>query len=107
MCATKYYQEQNIVHRDLKLLNILVTGNDSGVAEDLRIKIIDFGNAFMHSDKKVDLSTNCGTVDFMAPEIIEGTKYDKSCDMWSIGVIAYFLLCGMPPFFAKDDRAIA
>ena len=74
----------------------------------MRVKIIDFGNAFLKKgNKKIDLSTNCGTVDFMAPEIIEGIAYDKSCDIWSIGVVAYFLLSGIPPFFAKDDRAIA
>jgi calcium-dependent protein kinase len=57
-------------------------------------------------NKKIDLSTYCGTIDFMAPEVFEGTGYDEKCDVWSIGVIAYFMLSGQPPFFGKDDFQI-
>lgn len=39
----------------------------------------------------------------MAPEVVEGKKYDLSCDLWSLGVIAFFILGGKPPFFGKDE----
>lgn len=55
---------------------------------------------------QVSLSTQCGTVDFTAPEILEGKDYDKKCDIWSAGVIAFFLLAGVPPFLGKDDKEI-
>jgi len=74
----------------------------------LRVKVIDFGTAFLkQGEGKIDLSTGCGTIDFMAPEILEGKSYDAKCDMWSIGVIAFFLICGLPPFLGVDDKAIA
>lgn len=110
-CATKYFHEKGIVHRDLKLLNILLTGTKHehcDEKEDLRVKVIDFGTAFLkQGEGKIDLSTGCGTIDFMAPEILEGKPYDAKCDMWSIGVIAFFLICGLPPFLGVDDKAIA
>jgi serine/threonine protein kinase len=56
--------------------------------------------------KKIEMTTSCGTIDFMAPEVVEGGSYDSSCDIWSIGVIAYFMLSGSPPFFGVDDTEI-
>jgi serine/threonine protein kinase len=56
--------------------------------------------------KKIEMKTYCGTIDFMAPEVIEGESYDSSCDIWSIGVIAYFMLSGTPPFLGVDDKEI-
>jgi len=94
-----------IVHRDLKLDNVIVTGLDSDKDEDINVKLIDFGLA-KHSQSiegKVNLNTYCGTLNFMAPEVIEGKEYDLSCDLWSLGVIAFFILSGKPPFFGQDD----
>jgi len=83
----------------------MVIGHDTGDLADLRVKLIDFGMAkIVHPKKKIDLSTYCGTIDFIAPEVFdENTNYDEKCDIWSIGVIAYFLLSGKPPFLGKDD----
>lgn len=53
--------------------------------------------------KKINLKTYCGTIDFIAPEILEGLNYDNSCDWWSVGVIAYILISGTLPFIGKDD----
>ena len=94
-----------IVHRDLKLDNVIVTGLDTDKEEDINVKLIDFGLA-KHSQSnegKVNLNTYCGTLNFMAPEVIEGKEYDLSCDLWSLGVIAFFILSGKPPFFGQDD----
>lgn len=103
--AIKYFHAKGIVHRDLKLDNILVQGIGSN---DLRIKMIDFGMSKItgKGNKKINLSTYCGTIDFIAPEIFEGKGYDKTCDIWSLGVIAYFILAGMGPFKGKDDVQI-
>jgi len=102
MHAIKYFHSKGIVHRDLKLDNIMLQGLHTN---DLRVKLIDFGMSKLtgQGNKKINLSTYCGTIDFIAPEIFEGTGYDKMCDIWSIGVIAYFMLSGMPPFEGKDD----
>jgi len=56
--------------------------------------------------KKIEMRTSCGTIDFMAPEVIEGESYDSSCDIWSIGVIAYFMLSGTLPFVGDDEKEI-
>ena len=79
-------------------------GYDTGDLADLRIKLIDFGmSKLINPIKKIDLSTYCGTIDFIAPEVFEGTGYDEKCDIWSIGVIAFFMVSGLPPFLGKDD----
>ena len=89
------------MHRDLKPDNIMIVGYDSGDLSDLRVKLIDFGMAKLVSPKrKIDLNTYCGTIDFIAPEVLdEKMNYDEKCDIWSIGVIAFFLLSGRPPFY--------
>lgn len=49
------------------------------------------------------MSTYCGTIDFISPEVLEGKIYDKSTDMWSLGVIAFFMLSGKPPFLGRTE----
>ncbi len=96
--AIGYCHERNIAHRDLKPENILLLSD----ADDAALKIADFGFA-----KPVDdggLKTACGTPGYVAPEILAGTSYGVAVDMWSIGVIAYILLCGYPPFY-NDNQA--
>lgn len=56
-----------------------------------------------------DLASPVGSAEFMAPEVVdafvgEALKYDKRCDMWSLGVIIYIMLCGYPPFYGECEK---
>lgn len=69
------------------------------------IKIIDFGLS-RHDDMKMGImNTKVGTPYYVAPEVLN-REYTKSCDIWSIGVITYILLCGYPPFYGDTDNQI-
>jgi calcium/calmodulin-dependent protein kinase I len=63
--------------------------------------ISDFGLSKME-DSGV-MATACGTPGYVAPEVLAQKPYGKSVDVWSIGVIAYILLCGYPPFYDEND----
>lgn len=89
------------VHRDLKPENFLFSTKD----EDAVIKIIDFGLS-RHDDTATKImNTKVGTPYYVAPEVLN-REYTKSCDIWSIGVITYILLCGYPPFYGDTDNQI-
>lgn len=88
------------VHRDLKPENFLF----STKKEDAVIKIIDFGLSRHDTATKI-MNTKVGTPYYVAPEVLN-REYTKSCDIWSIGVITYILLCGYPPFYGDTDNQI-
>lgn len=92
------HDEKNICHRDLKVENFLLL-NDS---DDAPVKIIDFGLSRFNDDNV--MNSRVGTVYYVAPEVITSDDYSNKCDIWSIGVIAYVLLCGFPPFHAENER---
>ena len=89
-----YCHKNGIVHRDLKPENILFDSKKSTA----NLKIIDFGASAKLLEGGEKLTKKIGTPFYVAPEVLAG-KYDEKCDMWSIGVILYILLCGYPPFF--------
>jgi calcium-dependent protein kinase len=93
--------EKKIVHRDLKLENILLKTKSKGA---LDVKIIDFGFSTKH-DAEIDepLKAEVGTIYYVAPEVLNRC-YTKSCDIWSIGVTTYGLLSAEFPFIGHDDR---
>lgn len=98
--AVDYLHGMGIVHRDLKPENLLYYSP----AEDSKIMISDFGLSKMADDSDVTaLSTACGTPGYVAPEVLRRKPYGKAVDCWSIGVIAYILLCGYPPFYHEND----
>ncbi|KAI1889829.1 hypothetical protein AGOR_G00166960 [Albula goreensis] len=103
--ATVYLHKKDIVHRDLKLENILVKSCHSGEKNELlHIKITDFGLSVQKGGVGCKMmQTTCGTPIYMAPEVIDGHDYSQQCDVWSIGVIMYTLLCGEPPFLSKSE----
>ena len=70
----------------------------------MEIKIIDFGLA-KYQQPETTLSTKVGTPYYVSPEVLDG-KYDLRCDLWTIGVIAYTLLVGYPPFLATTHAEI-
>jgi len=101
--AVDYLHENGIAHRDLKPENLLVEGEE----EDSIVKIADFGFAkSFGGDTGEKLMTSCGSPGYVAPEILTAESYDKSVDMWSVGVILYILLSGYPPFYADSAPAL-
>jgi len=97
-----YLHNQGIAHRDLKPENLLCGETEHGVV----IKIADFGLSKAFSGESA-LETSCGTPDYAAPEVLRmDGAYDKSVDLWSIGVITYVLLCGFPPFYGKSQAQL-
>ena len=86
----------NIIHRDLKLENILIDDN-------FDVKIIDFGFATVcKSYKKLDLM--CGTPCYMDPDIVQEKLYlGQPVDVWALGVILYYLVTGKWPFYSDDQ----
>lgn len=96
--AIDYLHDRGIVHRDLKPENLLYASKD----RESDIKITDFGLAKIMREDEL-LKTACGTPNYVAPEILMNKGYGPECDLWSLGVISYILLCGFPPFYVSDD----
>lgn len=94
--AITHMHKQNIAHRDLKLENIKFTSENTSKSN---IKVLDFGFARKIRDNDHNgMEGACYTLDYAAPEILSHKKYTESCDLWSLGVILYALLCGELPF---------
>ena len=101
--AVYYLHSYGIVHRDLKPENILMT--DSNDTADIRL--LDFGlSKIIGNDEKC--TEPYGTLSFVAPEVLQSKPYDKSVDLWSIGIITFLLLTGYMPFDDEhSEREIA
>lgn len=91
---------QGVVHRDIKPENFLFTSSD----EDSQLKAIDFGlSEIIKPDQK--LNEIVGSAYYVAPEVLR-RSYGTEADVWSVGVIAYILLCGSRPFWARTESGI-
>jgi serine/threonine protein kinase len=89
----KYLHSYGIVHRDLKLENIMMTEcSDRGIP-----KIVDFGLAKIMGPNEKSQDP-FGTVGYVAPEVLKKEPYGFNCDMWSFGCLIYALICGSLPF---------
>ena len=102
-----YLHDNHILHRDLKLENIMI----SDIEKDLKtkeeyfwIKIIDFGTAKIFKKNKNEKAV-VGSSYYIAPEVLK-QKYNEKCDTWSVGVILYMLIVGRAPFDGKNDEEI-
>ncbi len=98
-----YCHINKIVHRDLKPENILLTKRDIKGILDYQVKIIDFGNS-IKNNKNV-FKNIVGTPFYVAPEALT-SNINSKCDLWSLGVIMYILLYGVPPFGGNTDDEI-
>ncbi|KAK4725581.1 hypothetical protein R3W88_028360 [Solanum pinnatisectum] len=100
LSVVSYCHLQGVVHRDLKPENFLFVSKD----ENSPLKAIDFGlSDYVKPDER--LNDIVGSAYYVAPEVLH-RSYGTEADMWSIGVIAYILLCGSRPFWARTESGI-
>jgi calcium/calmodulin-dependent protein kinase I len=100
--AIQYCHSKGIVHRDLKPENLLYASDK----DDARLAVADFGLAKRVLSIDELMISACGTPGYVAPEVLEQKGYDAKADYWSLGVIAYILLCGFPPFYDENNAAL-
>lgn len=101
LSTLRYLHLKKITHRDLKLENFLFGTQEA----DSLLKMIDFGLS-KHLESSGEALSECvGTPYSVAPEVISGS-YNEKCDLWSIGVITYLLLCGETPFGGADGESL-
>lgn len=97
--ALEHLHSLGIMHRDLKPENILI--NSTG-----HLVLTDFGFAKELASESGRTRTFCGTIEYMAPEMISGKGYGKEADWWSLGILIYDMLVGEPPFKAKNEGVL-
>ncbi|KAK9455474.1 kinase-like domain-containing protein [Dipodascopsis uninucleata] len=95
LCALECLHDFNVIYRDLKPENILLdyTGH---------ISLCDFGLCKLNMTQDDKTNTFCGTPEYLAPELLLGQGYTKTVDWWTLGVLLYEMLTGLPPFY--DDN---
>ena len=96
--AIDYMGKYGIVHRDVKPINIMLT-------EDNVIKIVDFGLASILGPSQL-CKGYAGTLDFCSPEVIIGLPYGQKSDVWSMGVVSWYIIYGCLPFDSPDDNEL-
>ena len=98
----KYLHNYGIIHRDLKPDNIMLTEqSEKGI-----VKIMDFGLSKIAGYKE-RLIDGYGTLSYVAPEVLLRIPYNKEVDIWSLGIILFYMLCGHVPFSGSDEECVA
>jgi len=101
--ALKYAHARGIAHRDLKPENICFCTRD---LNDSQVKVIDWGLGFYFEFGR--MRSSVGSLTYAAPEVLSasGSRYGAECDIWSLGVVAYVMLCGKPPFWGTHSEQL-
>ncbi|KAJ3104633.1 hypothetical protein HDU97_009024 [Phlyctochytrium planicorne] len=86
--ALSYLHKKHVIHRDIKPENLLIGINGE-------LKIADFGWSVHTNTRR---QTLCGTLDYLPPEMVEGRDHNEAVDLWSLGILCYEFLVGVPPF---------
>lgn len=94
LTALEHLHENNVTHRDVKLENIMFA-----VRGDYRtVRVVDFGLAFKAKSSREKMSAQCGSPGYIAPEIVHGTYYSSSVDVWAGGCVFFAMMNGTLPF---------
>ena len=103
--AVAYMHSQNVIHRDIKMENLLLVNKEveNQRFDFSKVKIIDFGLSKLMPDGSGPTASFLGTKGYIAPEMLQRCKYGKSVDVWACGVIVFVLLCGCLPFGNGND----
>ena len=98
--AVKAFHDKNIIHRDIKIENILMSDN----TRESTLKLADLGSAAQLKSSVSKTTFHIGTPGYLAPEVLLGKPYSFSCDIWSIGALMTILLSARLPFFDEDRK---
>ncbi|CAG9332074.1 unnamed protein product [Blepharisma stoltei] len=93
----EYFSEMNVVHRDIKLDNILLVSSD----KDTDFKLADFNLACVSEG---NLTARCGSPGYVAPEILRKIPYGNKVDVFSVGIVLYMILSGHTPFSGRNSK---
>lgn len=95
LCALETLHDLDVIYRDLKPENILLDYQG-------HIALCDFGLCKLNMKDKDKTDTFCGTPEYLAPELLLGQGYSKVVDWWTLGVLLYEMLTGLPPYYDED-----
>lgn len=93
--AFEYLHNENIFYRDLKPENILVDANG-------HLKLTDFGLSKPLFGEDDETESFVGSPEYMSPEVLSGDPYGRSVDIYTIGVLFYEMICGLPPHYNEN-----